>query len=111
MPERRNVEVELDAFDHIGGDDVFQMPLEEAIKQLQDVLEKVPAEFRSNAVLHIWGAGDYVSIYPEVRYTRPETDADLAAREAETARYVAEAEERERREFMRLQAKFGAADA
>jgi hypothetical protein len=111
MSEPRDVKVELDAFSDIGGGDVFEVPLEDAIRQLQAVLEAVPQELRAGAVLHIWAAGDYASIYPEVRYTRPETPDELAARTAETERRIAEAEERERREFERLRARFSGGNA
>lgn len=109
--DRRKSTVEVKAFQDIGGDDTYEMPLQAFMTDLNLALEKIPAQHRSTAVFRIWGSGEYVSVYPEVRYTKFETDEEMAERHRkEDACRAQEAQEREAAEramLDRLKQKYG----
>lgn len=108
--ERRNIEVELEPLGTCG-DEHFVMSVTSVIDVLQKTLAAIPEEFRADATLRIWGSGEYVSIYPEVRYERPETDEEFAARKAEHERRERQAaaaqEQYDRAHYERLKKKYG----
>lgn len=84
-----------------------QMPIDDFLGSLTAAIEAVPAEYRSTVRL-AWETGyeDYIPQY-RVEYDRPETDEELAGRRAWEQVYRRDAEEREKREYARLTAKFG----
>lgn len=106
--DRQFFDKEIEPFDDIGGEDEFRIPLKTAIDQLQRALERVPEPYRDSAVFRVWGGGE--SVFPEVRYTEPETDDAMAARHAKDRRLAeirAEAAEATERAFYeRLRQKY-----
>jgi len=90
----------------VSGDEVG-IPLVDLIEYLTSTLAKIPAKFRSTAMLHIKGYGDYVSLDSGISYQRPETDAELADRRRWLASINAESEARDRAQFARLKEKYG----
>jgi hypothetical protein len=86
--------------------------------RLADAVSAIPIEARSSATYFIDGENDFdYDLRIEITWTRPETDAEVAARVKEAARMVAIAkqwaaeaarrtEEIERAEYERLKAKF-----
>lgn len=73
-------------------------------------LEQIPEEHRSNAVIKIdssQGLDDYCYARIIIQYTRPETEKDIAEREAEIKRRKDVIESIERQQFEILKAKYG----
>jgi hypothetical protein len=63
------------------------LPLTAMIEQLSVALETIPPEHRDTAQCCIWGGGD-CSLYVEVFYDRPETDAEISFRKSRDAYVV-----------------------
>lgn len=82
------------------------IPINELLMLINDALEKIPEEHRATAALNVRGYGDYVSIYADISFTRPETDKELADRRRWLKSIDDEREDRDRREFARLQRKY-----
>ena len=80
--------------------------LTEAIAWLQQFLEQVPVEFRETATVDISGFEDYAARI-EISYQRPPTDTEKQGRLAEERQLNKERENKERRQYERLKAKFG----
>lgn len=87
------------------GDDT-RLPLVDLIDDLQQALAAIAPEFRDSAVLRIRGYGDYATADASVEYRRPETDAEFVDRQRWLKSIASDDEERDRREFARLKAKF-----
>lgn len=103
-PEREITTVEVLGLD-VNSDDE-SLPLIALIEDLQAALEKIPAEFRDTAVLNIRGYGDYVHVYADVKYKRPETDEEFADRKRWLKSLDDESHDRDLREYARLKQKF-----
>jgi hypothetical protein len=93
----------------------FEYDLEGFIEWCKDRMADVPAEFRESAWIEIAAQGMYddpAEVEFSVGYTRPETPADVAAREAEAKRWrdeqAAAREREERATYERLKKRFGA---
>lgn len=97
----------IEVADLVSYDEEADIPLADAIATLQKALADIPEEHRAKAVLHMRASGDYASLSADVRFTREETDQELAQRLAEEQNYRAQSEQRERAEFERLKQKFG----
>lgn len=114
MADRRMVRIELFDWDGWNIDRIDNF-LSEFIAVLSDILNEVPPEWRGSVRIcgqsDYWGDGGSVSL--SAFYDRPETDAELAEREAREAAMTAERAARQRvreLEALRaLQAKYGAA--
>ena len=106
MIERRTITETLQPFDD-GGDEVWSAPISDVLKSLTECLEQIPEEHRHTAVLRVWGSGEYVSVYPEVRYSRPETDDEIHSRGTAAKRFQEESAARERAQYEKLKAKYG----
>jgi hypothetical protein len=103
MNDRETVTKRLYEFDSM---DNWQ-PLAEFLAEIAEVTAGVPEEFRDEIVLvGERGYEDYVPRY-RIEYTRPETDAEMAAREARSREYAEDAKRRELEQLARLKAKYG----
>lgn len=76
----------------------------EFIDGIQGVLDSIPEEYRENANVQFSAWDDYGTPVPslELYYERPQNDAEKMAEWSRNA----EADERERAEYLRLKAKF-----
>jgi hypothetical protein len=70
---------------------------------IMSAMARVPPEYRDK--IQSDDNGEYFSL--EFYYYRPETPEETAARDATNAQYAAERDERDRREYERLKAKYG----
>lgn len=79
------------------------------IKWLEGVIDQAPPEYRDMVFIEIDSTTSYDQSLATVKvaYRRPETDEELAARQAEFERVRAAKEAHDRAEFARLKAKFG----
>ncbi len=106
-PEAREITVTL--LDQEGTTDEG---LEEYRDKLSALLRKIPADRRHTATIRLDSTTDYDShtATTEIAYTRLETAKEVAARVSRATEFFADMEskkeERERKEFERLQAKF-----
>lgn len=90
-------------------DEGFEVPATDFIRQMSDLLETVPPEFRAGTIVefdrhgsdHDYAAGE-ISMY----YSRPETDEEMQEREKRAKERSRRAEATERAELARLKAKF-----
>lgn len=102
MSERRKIEVELFRYGY--SDET--MPLAEFATLINDALASVPTEYLASAVFVVdTGWGDSSSSM-KGKYVRPETDEEVAKREATSRAYDAQREMNELLTFRRLKAKF-----
>lgn len=84
-----------------------RMPLADFIAMLQGILDKVPPDLRDQC-MYVAERGFYDS--PDsyaIELRRPETDKEVADREATDARYEAQREAEQRLQYERLKARFG----
>ncbi len=88
------------------GEEDYKLPLVEIIANLQSALASIPEQFRSAAFLNIRAYGEYASAYADVKFLRPETDAELADRRRWLKSLDDEREESDRRAYERLKAKY-----
>ena len=80
--------------------------LGEAVEQLQKLVKTYGEKATLDSTCEEYSDSD--KEYLRVFTMEPETDAEMNARIAQEEKYAAMAEERDRREFERLQEKFGA---
>ena len=106
MEDKYEVTQELQPFGVMGLEEI-NIPLKQAIADLKETLQSIPAKFRDTAVLSIHGYGDHLSIYTHVKFTRPETPGETTRRQRRNAIYLAHRNEEERVVYERLKAKFG----
>ena len=97
--KRKMIEVEYTSID-------FEYnTLDEAIERLQKYREELGGDARFDTRHYSYSDDTYLAIMTK----RPETDAEMAHRIAREERLAVQQEEFERREFERLQNKFGKA--
>jgi hypothetical protein len=104
MSEKNKVNVEV-----YNWDDDFAVLATDFISEIQSLLDGVPEEFRSVAIIEFDRRGDdydYSEGTLTMHYERLETDDEHRARDQYAARSQNEYEARERREYERLKAKF-----
>lgn len=83
---------------------------DELVQALDKAIASLPESSRASAYFEIdienypYDQSDYPKLF--IKYQRPETDVEEAARQASDAQRLAECELREQAEFARLQAKF-----
>lgn len=94
------------AFDFGVSGDEEELILTDLIEGLQATLNTIPEEYRVAAVVRFRAYGDYPSMNVDVAFTRPENDTELADRKRWLASLDQEKEDRDAREFVRLQTKF-----
>ncbi|TNC14948.1 hypothetical protein FF100_05070 [Methylobacterium terricola] len=84
--------------------------LSDAIDLLRDELLSIPESYQASATLDISSHLEYGDAVTEISisYYRPETDAELSARQAAANILAKQDEDRQRAEYERLRAKFGA---
>jgi hypothetical protein len=86
-------------------EDLLNGPVVDVIARLQNVLARVPEEYRNAAKLDVSLSSDeYSSI--ELFYTRPETAEEASRRELSAARRQREREQAERQQLAELKAKY-----
>jgi hypothetical protein len=83
----------------------YDMPMEEFVCDLNKAWDTVPVEFRSKAQFVTERDYDGGYFY-RCEYTRPETDAEMAARKMREKAWEAEREARDRAEYTRLAQKY-----
>lgn len=78
------------------------------IKWLEGIIDQAPPEYRDAVYIEIDSSTSYDQSLAKVMvaYRRPETDEELAARQADFERVRAAKEAYDRAEFARLRAKF-----
>lgn len=91
----------------IDKDELNGKPLKAVIEFLQGVYGAIPEQFRDQATLDI--ETDEWRVELAIEWQRPETDEERDARQLRTKLRQIEVQERERREYERLRAKFEAA--
>lgn len=96
--------VNVSALD-VSGDETT-MVLSVLMETLQAVWDKIPVAFRESATVDFRALGDYASMSVDVFFRRPETDEELADRRRWLSSLETDQEERDHREFSRLQQKF-----
>lgn len=79
--------------------------LQEYIKQLQDIWDKVPKEFQEKVQIDVSASENYgnAEVDIEIFYLRPENAAETASRKKREDMY----EEHQRKQYQALKAKFG----
>jgi len=111
MTKRQEITVTLYEHDIYGsvisgeyGDD----SLRDFIEFFQQLLDKVPPEYRDTAAVSIDSCMEYDSAYCaiEVYYKRPETDEEMETRVSSLERDTAKAVARARAEYERLKKRF-----
>lgn len=105
MTERKQVEREADSRDADDGSP-HRWTIADFRKWLDEAATKVPPEHRGSTYVELRASGDYATAYLEIAFVRPENDAEFAERDEWQRRYEDEKEERDRREFARLTAKY-----
>jgi hypothetical protein len=88
-------------------DEVNHLPLADVIRQLQDVMDSIPEDFRKTAVLSIGVYGECAGASADILFLRPETDAEMVDRRRWLASIDQESEERDRAAFERIKDKYG----
>lgn len=88
-------------------DDGREWPLDDIVSDLWDALLSIPKQYRHGAMFRITAHGEYASARAIVEFRRPETKEEFAERKLWLDNNQQEREERDRREFERLKAKFG----
>lgn len=95
---------------HVRGEDLDirdydDKPSRELFRDLQNLLDAVPEEYRNDAVVEV-DVGEY-SHSLQIKYIRPETDEEMAARLKRDTDREGQQEARERRMYEVLKKKFG----
>lgn len=107
--DRKMKTLEVDAFEDMGQDQI-DMPLSEALRQLQASAAEVPAEYREMATLYIWCDREDRVVYASIQWEVPETDEEMQARlladKTAKERFLAYDEARERAILAALKAKY-----
>lgn len=76
------------------------------LADINDAIARIPPEFRDEAVVDLEGGYDE-STSLTIKYTRPETDEEVAKRVAEARRYARGKVENELRVYEELKRKYG----
>lgn len=90
-------------------DESFDVPVQDFVAQVQDLISTVLEEFRKDIVLEFdryGGDHDYSRGEMSLHYTRPETDAEYEARKKQEAYSRKDREDQERRQLAALKAKY-----
>jgi hypothetical protein len=108
MSERRTVTVTLFTSDRDGDDSKVPDRLLGIPAWIAGFIEQIPEEFRESAVFEFGSDGDYDSPHEQISiwYKRPETDAEIAEREATALQYERRREAEERASYEALRRKF-----
>lgn len=110
MSKREIVSIKVVAQErHEAGPFVFDGRLDEVIASLVAIRESIPEPYRGEATCEITSVTDfdYHVARIDIEYPRPETDAEIAAREAKNAQAEAARVAEQRRQYEALKAKFG----